>query len=74
MHTDNTANFRELRSGATNREFLNYSTWPGRDTHTMNPPYSPHPTPNTDRTLHQRQVLHTQLTSELIAWDADARL
>lgn len=36
----------------------------------MNPPYSPH-TPDTDpRTLHQRQVLHTLLTSELIAWAA----
>lgn len=34
----------------------------------MNRPYSPH-TPDTDpRTLHQRQVLHTQLVSELIAW------
>lgn len=36
----------------------------------MNPPYSP-AHPDTDpRTLHQRQVLHTLLTSELIAWAA----
>lgn len=34
----------------------------------MNPPYSP-TRPDTDpRTLHQRQVLHTELVSELIAW------
>ncbi len=34
----------------------------------MNPPYSPQH-PDTDpRTLHQRQVLHVQLVSELIAW------
>lgn len=34
----------------------------------MNPDYSPHK-PDTDpRTLHQRQVLHVRLVSELIAW------
>lgn len=36
----------------------------------MNPAYSPH-TPDTDpRSLHERQVLHVLLTSELIAWAA----
>lgn len=34
----------------------------------MNPPYSP-AHPDTDpRTLHQRQILHVRLVSELIAW------
>jgi hypothetical protein len=34
----------------------------------MNPSYSPH-TPDTDpRSLHERQVLHVRLVSELIAW------